>query len=164
MASRHPGSARERLIVWLWQRLPLAGPAKAVVAWLVNLRFAVGVAAVVLDAQGRVLVLRHTYRRSGAEWGLPGGWARGRESLERALVRELREETGFKLAVDRLVTVHSGFAVPRMTVVYRARIIGGSFRPSAEVSAYEFRPPGTLGDLLGGERLAIEQALRQPEL
>jgi len=154
------GTPRERLIIWLWRQLPLPGPARLAIAWICNLRYAVGVAAVITNERGEVLLLEHTYMRGSYTWGLPGGWATGRESLERAIVRELREETGFVLAVDRLVAVHSGYGLPRMTVVYRAHIVSGTFRPSAEVSGHAFCPPDALKPILSSERQAIREALR----
>ncbi len=82
-----------------------------------------------------------------------------RERLEQALTRELREETGLEIVVERVVAVHSGFVVPRMTVFYLARIAGGTFQPSAEVSTYEFRFPREMSGWLDGEREAAMQAL-----
>jgi 8-oxo-dGTP diphosphatase len=150
---------RERAIVWIWRHLPFNGNTKVIIAWLANLRYAVGVAAVILDDDGNIMIQRHTYRRETFEWGLPGGWAHGRESLERALIREVFEETGFTIMVGKPVAVHSGFAVPRLTVFYLARISGGVFRPSAEVSEFAFRSPDDLGQLLPGEQLAVREAL-----
>jgi ADP-ribose pyrophosphatase YjhB (NUDIX family) len=150
---------RGEVIVWLWRHLPFSAPVKAAIAWLANIRFAVGVAAIIPDANGKVLLVKHTYRSPSHQWGLPGGWARGRERLEQALVRELREETGLDIVVERLVAVHSGYALPRMTVYYRARVAGGTFSPSAEVSACQYRSPDELFGMLGGERQAIAQAL-----
>ncbi|MDB5057903.1 MAG: hydrolase [Chloroflexi bacterium] len=130
-----------------------------VLAWLANLRYAVGVAAVVRNDAGQVLLLRHTYRRAGFEWGLPGGWAKGRESMERALAREILEETGFTIAIEQLVAVHSGYALPRMTVIFLAHIESGEFRSSDEVSAYRFSAPDNLGHILLAEQMAVRQAL-----
>jgi 8-oxo-dGTP pyrophosphatase MutT (NUDIX family) len=149
----------ERLTLWLWRHVPVSGSTKLIVAWLANVRYAVGVAAIIPDGDGRVFVAKHTYRGRGHEWGLPGGWVKGRERLEAALARELREETGLEIVVGRLVSVQSGYALPRLTVYFLARISGGTFRPSAEVSDYEYRLPGELTGLLGAERHAIEHAL-----
>jgi len=150
---------RGRLMVWLWRHLPFGRHVKGAIAWLVNLRYAVGVAAIVRNAEGKVMVQRHTYRREGFEWGLPGGWAKGRESVERALVREVWEETGFRIEIDRLVAVRSGFSVPRLTLYFLAHIAGGAFRPSDEVSAYEFRGVDDLDRLLLGDQAVIRQVL-----
>lgn len=161
MSSKH-STRRDRLILWIWRRLPFGGRTLLLIAWAGHVRFAVGVAAVIPNAAGEVLVLKHTYRRASHEWGLPGGWVKSRESMERALTREVQEETGFIVAIERLVAVHSGYPLPRMTIIYLARIIDGSFRPSDEVSGYRFSPPSALTDILPAERMAVRQALIPP--
>jgi ADP-ribose pyrophosphatase YjhB (NUDIX family) len=52
----------------------------------------VGVRGLVVDNDGRVLLVRHTYGRPA--WHLPGGGVKRRESLIEGLHRELREEAG----------------------------------------------------------------------
>ena len=48
-----------------------------------------GVKVVLVDPDGRVVLVRHTYQRG---WYLPGGGVRRRESFDRAARREIREE------------------------------------------------------------------------
>ena len=150
---------RARLILWIWKRLPFRGRTKLLIAWFFNVRYAVGVAAVITNEAGEVLLLRHTYRGDDYQWGLPGGWVKGRESMERALIRELEEETGWRITITRLVSVHSGYALPRMTVIFHAHVTGGEFRPSDEVSEYCFVAPNDLDRVLPAERMAVRQAL-----
>ncbi len=52
----------------------------------------VGIRGLVTDAEGRVLLVRHSYGAMG--WHLPGGGVKRREHLSDAVIRELREETG----------------------------------------------------------------------
>lgn len=66
-----------------------------------------GVRGVVRDESGRFLLVRHTYVQG---WMLPGGGVDHGESMEDAVVRELREETGVIAgARPRLISVHTNF-------------------------------------------------------
>ena len=66
-----------------------------------------GVRGVVIDESGRFLLVRHTYVPG---WMLPGGGVDKGESLEDAVVRELREETGVLAdGRPRLISVHTNF-------------------------------------------------------
>lgn len=56
-----------------------------------ELELAVG--AVVVDAAGRVLLVRRGRPPSAGEWSLPGGHVEPGESLEAAIAREVLEET-----------------------------------------------------------------------
>ncbi len=53
-----------------------------------------GVRAAVVDAEGRVFLVRHTYVRG---WYLPGGGVEHGETFGDALARELMEEGGIRL-------------------------------------------------------------------
>lgn len=118
----------------VWRALPYW--AQRVILWLSNTHFVVGSVAVVRDGDGRILVARHTYLRR-TPWGLPGGWVRRGENPADAIVRELREETALDVEITHPLTVRLD-SPAHLTVVYAARLIGGSFRPSAEVSEVQF--------------------------
>lgn len=96
--------------------------------------------AVIVDDEDRLL-LAHWNEGRRAAWTMPGGGLEPGEDPERAARREVREETGYRVAIDQLLGIHSrvippgrrltsGAAVPLHTlrIIYRARIIGGRLR------------------------------------
>jgi 8-oxo-dGTP diphosphatase len=61
----------------------------------------VAVGAVVLDKDGRVLLVKRGRPPKVGAWTLPGGHVEPLESLEAAIVREVREETGLVVVARR---------------------------------------------------------------
>lgn len=96
--------------------------------------------AVILDQEDRLL-LAHWNEGRRAAWTMPGGGLEPGEEPERAARREVREETGYRVALEGLLGIHSRVIPPgrRLTrgvteplhtlrIVYRARVTGGRLR------------------------------------
>jgi 8-oxo-dGTP diphosphatase len=64
----------------------------------------VGIGAVVID-DGRVLLVRRGREPLKGEWSLPGGVLELGETLEQGIVREVLEETGFRVVPVAMVEV-----------------------------------------------------------
>lgn len=62
----------------------------------------VDVRAGVFNSNGEVLLVQE---RSDGRWTLPGGWCDVLESPAEAVIREVREEAGVKVSVEKLVAV-----------------------------------------------------------
>jgi len=150
-------AAAAQVMSKLWHRL--AGRQQWWLLWLTQAKFMVGVTGVVFDERAWVLLLRHRFWPEGS-WGLPGGYAHGAERLEDALARELREETGWRIADQRLLRVNSGFRM-RVEVVYTARLAGGDLRlDEREVLAADlFSPDALPSGLLRTHRDLIREAI-----
>jgi 8-oxo-dGTP diphosphatase len=69
----------------------------------------VGVGAVIVDGERVVLVRRGAEPWRG-EWSLPGGAVEVGETLEACVVREIREETGLRVAVGPVIEVFDRIA------------------------------------------------------
>lgn len=85
--------------------------------FLLSRPMTLGVRAVVIDDQNRVLLVRHTYVNG---WHFPGGGVDNGETCQDAMLRELEEETGlstreagrlFGLYLNRKVTKRDHVAV-----------------------------------------------------
>src|SRR5215468_8681761 len=104
-----------------------------------------GVAAVIRDAEGRVLV--HERHDDGA-WSLPAGAIEPGETPASAVVREAREETGLEVRPDRILGVFgwprlrhrypNGDLVEYLVVVFRCEILGGALE-ARDGEATDFR-------------------------
>jgi ADP-ribose pyrophosphatase YjhB (NUDIX family) len=85
-------------------------------------QFWIGVHGVIAE-DGRVLVLRrapHTVYRPG-HWDLPGGHLAVNESIEQCLLREVAEETGLNVEIERMIGLNKAPAGPWVQMLYACR-------------------------------------------
>jgi ADP-ribose pyrophosphatase YjhB (NUDIX family) len=97
-----------------------------------------GVRGVATDADGRVLLIEHTYVPG---WHLPGGGVERGETAEQSLGRELIEEAGVEaIERPRLLSVHDNSASFPGDQVLLYRV--GAWRPATATSRGEILEVG----------------------
>jgi ADP-ribose pyrophosphatase YjhB (NUDIX family) len=127
-----------------------------------------GVSAVILGPDG-ILLQQRTDNRL---WGLPGGAVEFGESVEEAVVREVREETGLDVRPQRLIGVYSapanhqivtypdGNVIHYVSSSFECRIVGGAATGGPESLAVRWWPLDALPpELMPMHRIRIEDAL-----
>lgn len=80
--------------------------------------------AVITDPDRRVLLLRASYGSRG--WGLPGGALEPGETVEEALLRECREETGHEVRVRYLSGIYYHAAHNSHALIFRCSLPEGA--------------------------------------
>jgi 8-oxo-dGTP diphosphatase len=106
------------------------------------------VGAIVADEFGRLLVVQRLNPPAVGHWSLPGGRVEPGESFPAAIAREVREETGLDVRVERLVGTVERAGLDG--VVYDIRdyacvVTGGTLTPGDDASAAMW---ATVDDLL----------------
>ncbi len=124
--------------------------------------------AVVQDSDGRILLHR---RSDNGRWGLPGGGIEMDETAGEAVVREVREETGYDVEAVRLVGVYStpalttitypdGNSVTYVALTFECHALGGSPTLSDETLEVDWFAADSLpGSVSPGHLQRIEDAL-----
>jgi ADP-ribose pyrophosphatase YjhB (NUDIX family) len=90
--------------------------------------------AAIFDAQGRILLHQ---RSDNNKWALPSGYIEIGETADQAVIREVKEETGYDISVTRLIGIYSeprhttitypeGDTVCYISILFECKIVGGT--------------------------------------
>jgi ADP-ribose pyrophosphatase YjhB (NUDIX family) len=105
-------------------------------------------AGIVVDEHGRLLLARRNIEPFRGWWDVPGGFLEAGEHPEAGVVRELREETGLEVIVERLIGVYmdtygdpksaasagfGGAGEHTLNFYYACRVAGGTARADDDV-------------------------------
>src|ERR1700761_4407557 len=129
----------------------------------------VGSSAVVVDHRNQILLQRRT---DSGNWALPGGAMDIGETLAESAIREVKEETGFDVRIERIVGIYSdpghvfayddGEVRQEFNICLAATIVGGELSVSSESTDVWFFALDEVADLTMHEsiRKRIEDYLR----
>lgn len=165
-----PTPQRPSVMTWLKKAIERAAPVvfdkvahrAAQKYWRWRRGLTLGVRGIVIDSEGRILLVRQTYTRG---WTLPGGGVEFSESLDQGLARELDEEAGIALDGDpQLMGIYDnrsefpGDHVAMYVVRHWHRI--RATEPNLEIAETGFFRPDALPEFLNpGAQRRIEEFL-----
>lgn len=128
------------------------------------------VVAIVVDHQQRTLLIRKT---DNGLWALPGGGHEIGEFLADTVVREVKEETGYDVDVERITGTYTnpnhvmayddGEVRQQFSIAFRARLVGGEAHTSSESSDVAWLSPDEIAklDMHPSMRMRLEHALER---
>ncbi len=103
----------------------------------------IGVGAVIEDAAGRILLVKHVPERGGfwqGKWICPGGELELGETIEEGIKREVKEETQLDIDLvtllypfDRVVKENGDVSLHVIYIDYLARVTGGELKPGSDI-------------------------------
>lgn len=93
----------------------------------------------IIVSGSKILLVRRKFDPFEGRYALPGGFVEYGETVDECVIREVREETGLRVSVDRLLGVYSApDRDPRghtITLVYILNVEGGTLADSVETKA-----------------------------
>lgn len=153
----------KRFLLWLWREIPVSFALLYLFLWLSNKKFLVGVDALIVNDGNEVLLFKHSYRKE-IPWGLPGGWLKKGEDPSKAIEREILEESGYRVRIDKPLVIESSEEYSRIDIIYLGELIGEpQFVASDEVVEAAFFPSDEMPEIIDHQKKIIMDALDQPK-
>lgn len=123
----------------------------------------IGVSAVAIDEQGRGLVIQ---RQDNGRWEAPDGFLELAETIEAGARREVLEETGLVIELEKLTGIYKNMTLGVINFVFRARAISGEPTTGPETKDTRWVTKDEVADLIPLEAFSIRtlDALDNPAM
>ncbi len=98
-------------------------------------------AGVLVERDGKVLLVKRSVDPNKGDWALPAGFVEIDEGPVQGALREFTEETGFIGIITGLLGVFHNRTDPRgpiVIILYRAQIVGGELHPADDAEEVKF--------------------------
>jgi ADP-ribose pyrophosphatase YjhB (NUDIX family) len=83
---------------------------------------------------GEIVLIRRGIEPGKGSWAQPGGFLEVDETVHQAAIRETWEETGLLVEPGEIVGLYSRLEASVVTIVFEARIVGGTAAPTLEAT------------------------------
>jgi 8-oxo-dGTP diphosphatase len=141
----------KKLVAKIWKKIPRLLRVNAI--RLTQHKFTASVGAVIINKKGEILLLDHLLR-PGSGWGMPGGFIEHDEQPEKALEREIREETGLEL--ENLEMCRVRVIDRHIEFIYSAEACDGKPQvKSREITAAEWFEPDKIPEEMSSTQKSI---------
>jgi 8-oxo-dGTP diphosphatase len=112
--------------------------------------FGLAVRVLLTNEQGKILILKRNTdsKTNPGKWELPGGKVDQGESFDKALIREVYEETNLKIALDQVVGVSQQnlSLIRAVHIIMSGKVVEGELNLSGEHEGYAWEFLDNLSD------------------
>ena len=98
------------------------------------------VTGVLFTIKSKVLLIQRNLEPQRGKWTFPAGFVDRGEKVEDAAIREVFEETGYIVELDKLIGVYSQKNDPIILIVYGGHVVGGEITDNSEVQSIQTFP------------------------
>ena len=95
------------------------------------------VTGVLFTVEYKIVLIQRNLEPQRGKWTFPAGFVDRGEKVEDAAIREVFEETGYIVALNKLIGVYSQKDDPVILIVYSGQVIGGKLTDNSEVQNIE---------------------------
>ena len=149
------------VLLRIWKWLPFS--LQRILSRIIVPSFQVFAVGVIFNSKKQILLGKTTYQRVHP-WGLPGGSLKIGEEPVTAVVREVWEETGLEVEVKKLLLAKNSSANDQIGLFYWCDILGGTFRPSDEMSEIQYFDVDDLPDVYPSDVKLISELSEMVEV
>lgn len=116
------------------------------------------VAGTILERDGNILLIKENQNKDKGKWWIPAGGVDDGELIEKAAIRETKEESGFNVKISGILCIYNKVINninPVIGIMYKAQIIDGELHfDSEEIAEAKW--------FTFDEIIAIKEELRNP--
>lgn len=97
-----------------------------------------------IEYEGKILLAKRGIEPRKGYWNLPAGFMENEETAEEGALREVEEETGMRVTLERLLTVFSVVHANQVYLIFLARASTPDFTLTPESVDIRFFSPGEI--------------------
>jgi ADP-ribose pyrophosphatase YjhB (NUDIX family) len=116
---------------------------------------------VIVEMDGGIVLGKRGHEPQLGLWSFPSGYVDAGEVLEEAAVREVQEETGLDVRIDRLIGAYSRAGDRIIFIAYAGSVVGGELCAGEECLEVGTFPPDALPEMAFPHDEAIIRAWRE---
>ena len=104
------------------------------------------VVVVLVEHNNKLVLIKRSFEPAMGKWCFPSGYVNKGEKVEKAAIREVKEETGLDIIIKEFIGLYSSDDNPVIIAAFSAKSIGGKLYSGFETDAVDLIEIDSLSD------------------